>query len=196
MRNVLHRPPLSIHSTYEKFRNPGMCFVVDMPCIFSLFRGRLRADLLIKSPAFGGSLPLLAPISHSPMRVTKSPVYHSTSSLIVFTFLISDYLCLSVNKYFRDCCDNQNISTRIDYFRGDMARWTTNRGGPLFALWAVVLPLVSLHDSNAHSNTVFSMVKKTDIYCRSDLSQETIRSLLSCKLNTGGVSVLFTGKMS
>ena len=44
---------------------------------------------------------------------------------------------------------------------------------------------MSLHDNSADSEIVFSMVKKTDVDCRSDLSQETICSLLSCKLNTG-----------
>ena len=114
----------------------------------------------VKSPAFGGSLPLLAPISRSPARVTTSPVCHSTSSYICFTFLISDYSRLFVDKYFRDSCDNRNASTRIDYFWGDMARSTTSTGRLSFAtLCADMLSLLTLHDSIADSETVVSMVK-------------------------------------
>ena len=43
-------------------------------------------------------------------------------------------------------------------------------------LCAVVLPLLSIHDSER----VFSMVIKTEIDCRSNLSQETTCSLPSC----------------
>ena len=54
-------------------------------------------------------------------------------------------------------------------------RSTISTGSLLFAsLCAVVLPLVSLHDSSADSEIMFSMVKKTDIDCKSDLSQGTV----------------------
>ena len=130
-------------------------------------------------------LPLLAPVSHS--IFIKSPVYHSTSSFnFIFTFLISDYSRLFINKYFCDSCDTRNVSIRIDSFWGDVARSRTNTGSLLFVtLCAVVLPLVSLHDSKADSERVFSMVKKTDIDCRSDLSQETI-----CGLHATSFSLL------
>ena len=57
-----------------------------------------------------------------------------------------------------------------------MARSTTNTGSLLQAtLCAVVLSLVSLHDSSAESEKLFSVVKKIDIDYRSDVS----------RLNTG-----------
>ena len=66
-----------------------------------------------------------------------------------------------------------------------MARSTTCTGSLDFAtLRAVVLPLLSLPSSNADSESVFGG-EEIDIECRTDLSQETICSLLRCKLNMG-----------
>ena len=76
--------------------------------------------------------------------------------------------------------------TKIDWFWGDMARGKTGTGQPRFGtLCAVVLPLLSLPNSNADSKRVFSMVKKIDTDSRSDLGQDTIYTLLSCKIKTG-----------
>ena len=47
--------------------------------------------------------------------------------------------------------------------------------------------MVAEHKHNADSERVFSMtiVKKIDTDSRSDLGQDTICALLSCKINTG-----------
>ena len=75
--------------------------------------------------------------------------------------------------------------TRIDSFWGDMSRSKAGTGQPRFGtLCAVVLPLLSLPNSNADSERVFSMAKKIDTDSRSDLGQDTICALLSCKINT------------
>ena len=74
--------------------------------------------------------------------------------------------------------------TRIDSFWGDMAKSKTSTGSHRFAaLCSVVLPLVCLPNSNADSERVFSMAKKIETECRSDLNQDTTFGILSCKLN-------------
>ena len=75
--------------------------------------------------------------------------------------------------------------TRIDSFWGDMARGKTGTGQPCCGtLRVVVLPLLSLPNSNADSKRVFSMVKKIDTDSKSNLGQDTLCALLSCKINT------------
>ena len=67
----------------------------------------------------------------------------------------------------------------------DMGKSKISTGSHRFAtLCTVVLSLLSLPNSNADNERVFSMVKQIDTDNRSDLSQETICALLSCKLNT------------
>ena len=66
-----------------------------------------------------------------------------------------------------------------------MGKGKTSTGSHRSAtLCAVVLPLLSLPNSNADSERGFSMVKKIDTDSRSDLGQDTICALFSCKLNT------------
>ena len=66
-----------------------------------------------------------------------------------------------------------------------MGKGKTSTGSHRVAtLCAVVLPPLSLPNTNVDSESVFSMVKKIDTDSRSDLGQDTICALLGCKLNT------------
>ena len=68
-----------------------------------------------------------------------------------------------------------------------MGNGRTNSGSHRFAtMCAVVLPMLSLPNSNEDSETVFSSVQQT----YTD-SQETIFALLSCKLNTEDICFQF-----
>ena len=111
-----------------------------MPYIFSLSRTWLWADLLSLLLLVGASR-FWDPSPARPHMLQNIQFIIPPPVLIFFTFLISDYLRLLINKYFCDCCDNRNVSTRIDSFWGDMVRSTTNTGRPSFAtLCAVLLP--------------------------------------------------------
>ena len=77
-----------------------------------------------------------------------------------------------------------HILTLLQEYKS-IGKGKTNTGSHRFAtLCAVVLPLLSLRNSNADSERVFSVVKKIDTDSRSDLGQDTIYAWLSCKLNT------------
>ena len=72
----------------------------------------------------------------------------------------------------------------VDGFWAAMAQLKTGVGCLRFDyLCSVMLPLLCLPNSNADSERVFSMVKKIQTDCRSDLGQDTICGLPSCKLN-------------
>ena len=80
---------------------------------------------------------------------------------------------------------------RVDSFSAAMTRLKTGVGCLRFGyLCCVMMPLLCLPNSNADSKRVFSMVKKIQTDCRSDLRQDTICGLLTCKLNNDWLSAV------
>ena len=75
--------------------------------------------------------------------------------------------------------------SRVDTFWAEMGRKKTFVGAVRFPLLTRVMTTLSVI---AHRNTdcdrVFSMVRKIDTDSRSQLGNDTLRALLSCKINT------------
>jgi len=75
--------------------------------------------------------------------------------------------------------------SRVDTFWAEMGRKKTFVWAVRFPLLTCVMTTLSvIADSNADSERVFSMVRKIDTDSRSQLGNDTLRALLSCKINT------------
>ena len=80
--------------------------------------------------------------------------------------------------------------SRVDTFWAEMGRKKTFVGAVRFPLLTRVMTKLSViaHSNNADSERVFSMVRKVDTDSRSQLGNDTLRALLSCKINTDAMS--------
>jgi len=75
--------------------------------------------------------------------------------------------------------------SRVDMSWAEMGRNKTFVGAVRFPLLTRVLTtLPVIAHNNANSERVFSMVRKIDVGSRSHLGNDTLRALLSCKINT------------
>ena len=75
--------------------------------------------------------------------------------------------------------------SRIDTFWAEMGREKTFVGAARFPLLTpVMLTLSVIAHSNADSERVFSMIRKIDTDSRLQLGNDTLRALLTCKINT------------
>ena len=75
--------------------------------------------------------------------------------------------------------------SRVDTFWAEMGKKKTFAGGVRFPHLARVMTTMSvIAHSNADSERVFSMCRKIDTDARSQLGNDTLRALLSCKINT------------
>ena len=75
--------------------------------------------------------------------------------------------------------------SRVDTFWAEIGRKKTFVGAVRFPLLTRVMTTMSvIAHSNADSERVFSMVRKIDTESRSQLGNDTLRALLSCKINT------------
>ena len=75
--------------------------------------------------------------------------------------------------------------TRTDSFWAQMGKLKTFSGEPRFPLLGHLMTTLSvIAHSNADSERVFSMCRKIDTDARSQLGNDTLRALLSCKINT------------
>ena len=76
--------------------------------------------------------------------------------------------------------------SRVDTFWAEMGRKKTFVGAVRFPLLTRVMTTLSViaHSNNADSERVFSMVRKIDTDSRSQLGNDTLRALLSCKIDT------------
>ena len=75
--------------------------------------------------------------------------------------------------------------SRVDTFWAEMGRKKTFVGAVRFPLLTRVMTTLSvIAHSNADSERVFSMVRKIDTDSRSQLGNDSLRALLSCKINT------------
>ncbi|KAK2166898.1 hypothetical protein NP493_1299g00004 [Ridgeia piscesae] len=76
--------------------------------------------------------------------------------------------------------------SRVDTFWADMAKKKTFAGAMRFTHLAHLITTLSvIAHSNAHSERVFSMCHKINTDARSQLGNDTLRALLSCKINMG-----------
>ena len=77
-----------------------------------------------------------------------------------------------------------NKETRIDLFWSDVGKLKTFTGATRFPHFAHLMTSLSvIAHSNAESERVFSMCRKIDTDSRSQLGNDTLRALLSCKIN-------------
>ena len=75
--------------------------------------------------------------------------------------------------------------SRVDTFWAELGRKKTFVGAVRFPLLTRAMTTLSvIAHSNADSERVFSMVRKINTDSRSQLSNDTLRVLLSCKINT------------
>ncbi|KAK2187492.1 hypothetical protein NP493_163g01049 [Ridgeia piscesae] len=74
--------------------------------------------------------------------------------------------------------------SRVDTFWAEMAKQKTFAGGMRFPHLAHLMTTLSvIAHSNADSERVFSICRKIDTDARSQLGNDTLRALLSCKIN-------------
>jgi len=73
---------------------------------------------------------------------------------------------------------------RVDTFWAEMGRKTVVRVVRFPLLTRVMTTLSVIAHRNTDSDRVFSMVRKIDTDSRSQLGNDTLRALLSCKIHT------------
>ena len=78
-----------------------------------------------------------------------------------------------------------NSDTRTNSFWAEMGKVKTFTGERRFPLLGRLMTILSvIAHSNADSERVFSMCRKIDTDARSQLGNDTLRALLSCKINS------------